>query len=185
MIDNIFCAVDLTDEERHRLAAVLSDHGAATRIPGRRTKPENWHITVRFIGEATDVQIDRLTERLDSLLQRSAPGPGTVTVDGLGAFPTERAATVLYGRIVDRSGLLSTVAGVCDEAATEVGFEPEGRPFIPHLTLARIRPARDVRSVVKDLELVPVRVGVTAVTVFRTTAAVQGVTYVPLHRFDL
>ncbi len=185
MIGNIFCAVDLTDEERHGLAAVLSDHGAATRIPGRRTKPENWHITLRFIGEASDVQIDRLAERLETLLGISAPGAGTVTVDGLDAFPRPGAATVLYGRITDRSGLLSTLAGICDEAATEVGFEPEGRPFVPHLTLARIRPAQDVRAVIEHLELTPVRVAVTAVTVFRTTAVPQGVAYAPLHRYDL
>lgn len=181
MLGNIFLAVDLADETRHALAATLSDSGAAARIPGRRTRPENWHITLRFIGEATPVQIDRLAERTDALLRLSAPGRDTVTVEGLGAFPKQAKATILFASITDRSELLSTLAGICDEAATDVGFEPEGRPFVPHLTLSRIRPPRDVRSIIDHLDLVPIKVDVAAVTMFRTTPTAHGVTYVPLH----
>jgi len=182
---SIFLAVDLTDENRHALAATLADSGAVARIPGRRTRPENWHITVRFIGDATEVQVDRLAERTESLLRQSAPGCGTVTVEGLGAFPKQAKATVLFAAIGDRLGLLSTLAGICDEAATEVGFEPEGRPFTPHLTLSRIRPPRDVRSIVDLLELVPVKIEVAAVTMFQTVATPNGPTYLPLHIHEL
>lgn len=185
MSGNIFFAVDLVDETRHALAASLSDSGAAARIPGRRTRPSNWHITLRFIGEADEVQIDRLAERVETLLRLSAPGRGTATVENLGAFPRQAKATVLYASITDRSGLLSTLAGICDEAATDVGFEPEGRPFVPHLTLTRIRPPRDVRSIIDAIEFVPIRIEIGAVTLFRTKSTAKGPIYVPLYSCEL
>ncbi len=185
MPGNVFLAVDFADDTRHALAATLSESGAAVRIPGRRTRPANWHITLRFVGEATEVQTDRLAGRTDSLLRLSAPGRGTVTAEGLDAFPRLAKATVLFASIADRSGLLSALAGICDEAATDVGFEPEGRPFVPHLTLSRIRPPRDVRSLVGRLELAPVKIEVTAVTMFQTTETPNGITYVPLHVYEL
>jgi len=182
---NVFLAVDLTDTSRHALASTLSESGAAVRIPGRRTRPNNWHITLRFLGEATEVETDRLAERTESLLKLFAPGRGAVSVDGLGAFPRPAKATVLFASIADRSGLLAALAGICDEAATDVGFEPEGRPFVPHLTLSRIRPPRDLRSLVDRLELVPVKIDVTAVTMFETAETPNGITYVPLHVHEL
>jgi len=74
-------------------------------------------------------------------------------------------ANVVYLRVDDPTGLLGYLAAVCDEAAVSAGFEPEGRPYVPHVTLSRLRPARDVRSLIGGFNE------------FRTPVAVQAITF--------
>ena len=128
MTGNIFLAVDLSVEERHGLSAVLSDAGLGRIVSGKRTRPENWHITLRFIGEAEDHQIDRLAERTDALLDAE---PATIHLTAVGGFPKLSKASVLFLAVEDESGTLDVIAADCEEAAIEAGFEPGGRPFSP------------------------------------------------------
>jgi len=56
----------------------------------------------------------------------------------------------------------------CEAAAEAVGFEPEGRPFVPHLTLSRLRPQADVRELV-GIEVPAVRTTIDRITLFRSS----------------
>ena len=179
---NLFVAVGLSDVERHALAASLTDAGLSRVIPGKRTRAANWHITVRFVGEATEVAVDRLAEKIGSSLDAE---PGRVWVCGLGAFPQFTKASVMYAAIDDPSGLLGELAVIAEEACTEVGFDPEGRPFVPHLTLSRIRPTRDVSAISDALDDIRVPIRVQTLTMFRTQSTREGPMYVPLHEFPL
>ncbi len=67
--------------------------------------------------------------------------PFSLRLTGLGAFPRPGAATVLWVGVEDATGAVERLAAQCEQAARDVGFEPEERPFHPHVTLARIRPA--------------------------------------------
>ncbi len=182
MSGNVFFAVGLSDEERHALAASLADAGLSRIVPGKRTPASNWHITVRFVGEATELEVDRLAERTESLLDSP---PGRVWVEGLGAFPRLTKASVVYAAIDDPTGVLDELAATAEEAATEVGFEPEGRPYVPHLTLSRVRPLRDVSPIASALDDIRVPVQVTALTLYQTTSTRTGPVYVPRHEFAL
>ncbi|MGH8948172.1 MAG: 2'-5' RNA ligase family protein, partial [Acidimicrobiia bacterium] len=57
----IFVAVSLPDEIRMALA----DRLESVEMPGRAVPPENWHITLRFVGRADEVAIDRMLAALD------------------------------------------------------------------------------------------------------------------------
>lgn len=179
---NVFLGVGLSDEERHGLAAALTEADLSRVIPGKRTRPGNWHITVRFIGPATETQTDMLAERVEALLDAES---GSVWVSGLGAFPRFEKASVLYAAVDDPSGRLDDLATVAEEAATDVGFESEGRPYVPHLTLSRVRPVRDLSSISSALDDFRVRVLVDSVTMFRSETSRDGPVYRTLHRFDL
>ena len=182
MTGNIFLAVDLSVEERHGLSAVLSDAGLGRIVSGKRTRPENWHITLRFIGEAEDHQIDRLAERTDALLDAE---PATIHLTAVGGFPKLSKASVLFLAVEDESGTLDVIAADCEEAAIEAGFEPGGRPFRPHLTLSRIRPPRDIRALESSFEGIRFPVKISAVTMFRSESRKDGLAYRSLHRFEL
>ncbi|MEA2058496.1 MAG: 2'-5' RNA ligase family protein, partial [Actinomycetota bacterium] len=69
------------------------------------------------------------------------------------------------------------VAAVCEEAAVTAGFEPEDRPFHPHLTLARVRPKQDVTGLVDGVPRFPLTQRVEAVTVYRSRLDPAGTTY--------
>ncbi len=179
---NVFLAIDPSDEERHAIASALSDTDLVRVLPGKRTRPQAWHITVRFVGEASDIQVERLAERVEALLDIDR---FRVWVSGLGAFPRPSKASVVYAAIDDPVGALGDIAMVCDEAAVDVGFEPESRPFVPHLTLSRVRPVRDVSAIVVGFDEVRIPVDVGCVTMFRTRSTKDGPVHEPLHRFAL
>jgi len=182
MSGHVFLAVDLADTERHALSGALTEASPGPPIPGRRPPPPNWHITLRFIGECSDTEADRLIHEVARDLSAT---PGRVFVSGLGAFPRASKASVLYGAIDDTNGLLGHLAGVGEAAARDVGFEPDERPFVPHLTLSRLRPPNDVRHLIDAFAPFRVPIAVEAVTMMRTHRSRSGVSYQPIDVVDL
>jgi 2'-5' RNA ligase len=182
MSGHAFLAIDLTDDDRHALSAVLAEASPGHPLPGRRPPTRNWHITLRFIGECDDADADRLAHEVASDLSAT---PGRVFVSGLGAFPRASRAGVLYAAIDDHEGLLAHLAGVCETAARDVGFEPEERPFVPHLTLSRLRPPDDLRRQIDAFAPFRVPVNVSAITLFRSIPSRSGIAYTPIHTIDL
>jgi len=165
MSDHAFLAVDLTDDERHAIAAALTEANPGKRLPGRKTPPENWHITLRFLGECTDLQAERIMYKLEEAIDVE---PASVWCSGLDAFPRPSKAGVLFAAIDDPEEALDRLAMWCDDAAVGVGFEPDERSYVPHLTLSRARPAVDVSHTFASWDDFRVRVAVRDVTLFRT-----------------
>lgn len=182
MSDHAFLAVDLSDAERHALAAALSDANPGRRLPGRRTQPENWHITLRFLGECTDTEAELVMNRLSETVDVEAGG---VWCAGLDAFPKRAKAGVLHVLVEDPDGTLQRLAMWCDEAAVSIGFEPEDRPYIPHLTLSRARPAVDVSHTFQAWDDFRVRIAVRTVTLFRTRRTRNGISYDAVDQLPL
>lgn len=174
MTTNAFIAVDLADAERHALAAALAEASPGPRLPGRRTPPANWHITLRFLGPVDDDLLDRIDHGLTEL---TLAGSGAVRCVGLGAFPKPSRATVVFGAIDDGEELLERLAAVCEDLCRDLGLEPEERPFVPHLTLARVRPAVDVRRLFDSFGEFAIRIRVREVVLLRTISGRDGVRY--------
>jgi 2'-5' RNA ligase len=137
-------AVDLSEEVRHAIAHRLSQALGDKPLPGRPGPPDNWHVTLRFLGSTTASQLDRLVHRLDD---GDLGAPFTMSFEGLGAFPRPARATVLWLGISRGADRLGELAAVAEDAAVVAGFAPEDRPFHAHLTLSRIRPHQDVRPI--------------------------------------
>lgn len=165
MTSNAFLAVDLSDDERHMLSAALTEASSGDLIPGKRMHPHMWHITLRFLGECSDFQADSVVHNLSEIrdLER-----GKVWCTGIAAFPRASKAGVVYVALDDSQEVLAHLAGVCDEAATDSGFEPVGRPFVPHVTLSRLRPPRDVRLLVDSFGEFRTPLGVRTVSLMRS-----------------
>ncbi len=171
-------AVDLDHETRHALAASM----AGLSIPGKVVPPQNWHITLRFIGTIDEVALDRVVAGLDEL----DLGPRFEVVFGaLGAFPRSSRATVLWRAITDRAERLPELAADAEQACRTAGLEPEDRPFRPHLTLSRIRPDRNVKALIDDSSPPPVSMTVARVCLFRSVLGGPHATYEILERFAL
>lgn len=178
MTSNAFVAIDPTDRERHDLAAALMAAGPGPPLPGRRVRPENWHITLRFLGPVDDVTLDRLAHELEDVLDAE---PVDLLCSGLGAFPRASRATVIYVGVEDPTGILDAVAATCETACRELGLEPEERPFTPHVTLARVRPPVDVRRTFERFTEFRSRIRADRVSIMRTHAERGGVRYETLE----
>ncbi|GMQ98874.1 MAG: RNA 2',3'-cyclic phosphodiesterase [Acidimicrobiia bacterium] len=174
MSDHAFLAVDLTSDARHMLAAALAEASPGPPVPGRRPPPENWHITLRFLGECDELTTEAILRELDETLDLSG---GVVHATGIAAFPRASKASVMYVAIADDEGLLASLSTVCEDAARDVGFSPEERPFVPHLTLSRLRPSMDLRRLVESFASFRVPLEVGEVTLFRTRRTRTGLEY--------
>jgi 2'-5' RNA ligase len=80
---------------------------------------------------------------------------------------------------------LGALAAACDEAAQTVGYEAEGRPYHPHLTLSRIRPQEDVAGLVEAFPPFAVKMPVTAITLYESHLRKGGAVYQALDAIEL
>lgn len=165
MPERMFLAVALDDETRHGLAARLDKALNERLLPGKPVPAENWHITLRFLGATSTVQAEQILAHLDDHL---AVDPFRVRLTGLGGFPRESRASVLWIGIDGDLEPLGVIAEECEIAAERAGFEPEGRPFHAHLTLSRIRPPVDIRDLVEEVEPFRLPLSVSEVTLYRS-----------------
>ncbi len=131
----LFAAVPLAEPARSEVARLL---GAlrAEQWPVRWVSDELIHITLKFFGEVPEERLDVIAEALR--LASTGAQPMTLTLAGVGAFPTERRPRVLWAGIGAHAGLAALRERI-ENAADAIGFAREGVPFEPHVTLGRMR----------------------------------------------
>jgi 2'-5' RNA ligase len=110
-------------------------------LPGARwVDPENYHITLRFIGDIDDRLAQDIASMLDGVKRRSFD----VRFGGLAAFGGRKPRAIVVA--VEPIQPLVELQSEMERLMQRLGLEPEGRKFTPHVTLARLRDAssRDV-----------------------------------------
>jgi RNA 2',3'-cyclic 3'-phosphodiesterase len=132
----LFVALDLPWELRERLRAMT-----ALSIPGARwVPPENYHLTLRFIGETPG----HLAEEIDHALAALKAPAFALTLAGLGTFgKAGRDISLWIG--VERNPSLDRLRAKIETALQRIGLEPERRRFAPHVTLARLENVPEVK----------------------------------------
>jgi len=180
-----FVAVALPDAVR---ASIAEAAGALAReLPGVRwsRKPENLHVTMKFLGPVEPARLDVLGAALGDALA-GVPRFG-FTVRGWGAFPSARDAKVIFAGLStldDARGLaqLNEVAEVVDAVAARFGFPREARRFTGHVTVGRSKEGVDARAALaRDADRAFGTVEVSEVHVYESrlsTASGEGSTYV-------
>lgn len=175
-----FLGIDLDEEDRHRLAAALTDAFADHPVPGIRVAPPNWHLTVRYLGPVDPARLDMIAHTLGGV---DLGGPFRLRLDGLGAFPRPEQATVLWVGTAEGTGELHGLRERVEEELGAIGIAPEDRPFAPHLTLSRIRPPTDVWTWLEEDPLLDIRLDVRVLTLFRSER--RPTAYPVVDRFEL
>lgn len=176
----VFVAVPLDEETRHRLAHLVAER--LPEIPGGAVDPRKWHLTLRFLGEADEVAVDRIRHSLDAA---ELGGAFAVSWGGLGAFPRPTRASVLWVGVPRGFEELRSLWAATEAALDKAGFPPEDRPFRPHLTIARIRPPEDVSRLVGGDPLPSVPMQVDRITLYRSRLGRGGAEYEVLEEFRL
>jgi len=143
------------------------------------------HITIRFIGEVDDVRAAAIVAALEPPLDVE---PFDLTLAGMGVFPKSGPPRVVWTGIERGRDDLVAVERELGSRLTTIGIPPEGRPYSPHLTLARVREAAGLRSAglldgLEDRSLGTTRID--AITLFQSRLSSKGPIYVPLLRTSL
>lgn len=128
----LFVAIGLPEEIRQALS------GVAYGIPGARwVTPENMHITLRFVGEVSDEQAERLRDELVKIDATAF----SLRLNGLGQFLNGRKPQTLWAGVAD-SAPLSALQHDVEKATLAAGIMIPKQQFHAHVTIARLRDVR-------------------------------------------
>ena len=175
-----FIAVELTDsvrEQMSRLEELLQKEGAKVSW----VKPENLHLTLKFLGNVQAARIDDVVEAT----QEAAQGiePFIVFFSGLGVFPNLKRPRVIWIGIEQGTDSLGRIQRELEERLFRRGFTREDREFSPHLTIGRVKSQRGIGGLVLKLEKTEFeseKMQVEQVVVMRSDLRPTGAVYTPL-----
>jgi 2'-5' RNA ligase len=132
-----FIAIELSEEAKKGLAGLKKELEKDEHRFVKWVDPRGIHLTLKFLGNIPSERVTEITEAMGKAVQGISPF--CLEVSGLGAFPSLKQARVLWVGIGGELDQLSTLQQNIDSVLAALGFAREERPFVPHLTLARVR----------------------------------------------
>jgi 2'-5' RNA ligase len=144
----LFLALELEPATAGEIHAAVAPLRLTSAPPGTADSPRSperalaWvpahklHLTVKFLGDGDDARVAALAAATDRVAARHRSLD--ITLAGVGAFPNFRRPRVVWLGAEGESRLELLHHDV-EVAAADLGYEVEGRPFRPHVTLARVR----------------------------------------------
>jgi len=180
-----FIAVDLDDPVIEKVCNVVEI--LKPRITGIRwLRKENLHLTLKFLGNIAESQVEPITAALRHPLGLFSPC--TISAKGLGVFPDFRRPKILWVGLTGDQ--LVQLAAEIESALMPLGFTPENRAFTPHLTIGRwregSRPAKNLRQEIDSLN--DFEFGACAVrqiVLFQSVLKPEGASYSELRTIQL
>jgi 2'-5' RNA ligase len=132
-----FVAIELPEEAKKGLARLRKQLERDEHKFVKWVDPRGIHLTLKFLGNIPSKRVTEITEAMGKAVEGISPF--RLEISGLGAFPSLKQARVLWVGIGGELDQLSTLQQNIDSVLAALGFAREERPFVPHLTLARVR----------------------------------------------
>lgn len=130
----LFVALDIDDDIRGRITRYRD--GLREFAPEARwVRPESLHVTLKFIGETSEAEAEKINLILGSINSAAIE----MNFRGCGFFPERRAPRVFWVA-VETDSKLTSLAKMIDEGLSSLSVPKEEHAFNPHLTLARSGP---------------------------------------------
>jgi len=181
-----FLALEIDESTRSRLVDAqrqIDTAGAKMRW----VAPENLHVTLKFLGEVADRDLAEVAE-----LTAAAAGevqPFEFDVRGLIAVPARRQLRMVWAGVDDPTGRVGRLAGLLEDALVGPGIPAETRALKPHITMARIKHARDPDGLRRQVDALGKEefgtIAATEVVVFTSELTPSGPIYTPVARAAL
>jgi 2'-5' RNA ligase len=148
-----FIAIDLSPDIKQQMRTLQRRLQSDLRPLGgdrllKWTNPDKVHVTLRFLGDTSEVQTRRMAEDLRRITSEMAPFG--LQLGGIGVFPNWPRLRVLWVGVEGELAALHRLQQAVEAAAQAAGFAAEDKSFSPHITLARVgKEARgeDVRRI--------------------------------------
>jgi 2'-5' RNA ligase len=106
-------------------------------LPGARwIDVENYHITLRFIGDVDGRTADEIVDRIDRIDRPEFQ----IRLDGIGSFGSKKPHSIWAG--VSPSPEMYALQAEIERICQRIGLPPDPRKFTPHVTLARLKSSR-------------------------------------------
>ncbi|MFO7496516.1 MAG: RNA 2',3'-cyclic phosphodiesterase [Desulfobacterales bacterium] len=181
-----FIAVDLPASVSQALQAA-QDQLKSHHFDIRWAKPENIHLTLKFLGDIPPADLACILPALGAAA--AAVAPFAIAARGAGVFPGIKAPRVVWAGLTGQLPALFALQRSVAQALATAGFPPEVRPFKAHLTLGRfkgrVRPA-DLLAALQALgQWASPTFRVDRVTIFQSDLRPGGAVYTPLGEAPL
>jgi len=120
-----------------------------TRANIKLVEPENVHITLKFLGETDEDLIDTI----DVVIKNAVQGINkfNIILEGAGVFPNKKYIKIIWLGIKQGEKLVGIAKNI-DEELSKMGFKKEKRNFSAHLTIARVRSAKNIEKLLRIIE---------------------------------
>ncbi len=181
----IFIAVKI--EPRNTLKAMIAELKVALKDDRIKwTEPDNFHITLAFLGETPEDKIMEVVK----MLERACPGVGAfeIALKGAGMFKSINDPRILWIGI-DPSEKLTILFESVRDGLMDAGITLEERKFNPHLTLGRIKSIKDkgmLASLIADYRNIEIqKQEIREVILYESLLFQSGPVYKPLKKFAL
>lgn len=112
-------------------------------------EPENIHITLKFLGDTDESHIEKIEEIMKDAVEGNEPFD--IQIKGAGIFPNQNYIKVMWIGIKNGEKI-GIIANKIDEELSKLGFEKEKRNFSAHLTVARVRSAKNKEKLLQLIE---------------------------------
>ena len=112
-------------------------------------EPQNIHITLKFLGDVKENLIDEIEQIMKDAVKKIQPF--TIKLEGTGVFPNQNYVRVVWIEIKEAQ-VIETIANTIDEHLSKLGFKKEKRGFSPHLTIGRVKTAKNKQQLLKVIE---------------------------------
>lgn len=177
----LFVGVAVPDDVRNAIGVALGP--LHDRLEGARwVPPRNWHVTLKFLGATPPGLLDRVIEELDLVARTESPFGASL--QGFGVFPSVGRARVLWAGLKDPQQRLANLAGSIDGALARE-FEPEPRPFSPHLTVARFAKPIRIPGELVERGPTPMPFTVAGFTLYRSQVRRPAPEYLTIQQFPM
>jgi RNA 2',3'-cyclic 3'-phosphodiesterase len=154
--------------------------------PVKWVESDRLHLTLKFLGDTLPSQVDEIGEELNQVSKQFSSF--SFELEGLGFFKNREKPRVLFANIKEGE-VLQLLAAEIDNRLSTFGFEPEKRPFKPHLTLARIKFLKNKKAfyqaVEKYRETLFQSVNIYELIFYRSILRPEGPEYLSINKFKL
>ena len=182
----LFVAINLDPSLKASLAEIQA-RLKATQAPVSWVKPEQLHLTLKFLGEVAEATLPALRDTLGRCLAEVSAF--SLSFSQLGTFPPKGTPRVIWMGVSEGGQEVEKLHGRIEEALHPLGFPREDRPLHPHLTLGRVKGARHLQLLLEHLHSTEVeelgRMRVQCVDLMRSELHPQGAIYTLVHRVPL
>lgn len=104
-------------------------------VQGRFKHVDNFHITLKFLGEIENSQAPQIAEQLEAIAGQHESFQ--LNLSGIGAFQGRGIIRTLYLGMKGELEALGQLNGDIEAAMETLGFKRENRPFTPHITISQ------------------------------------------------
>ncbi|MCS7295105.1 MAG: RNA 2',3'-cyclic phosphodiesterase [Chloroflexota bacterium] len=133
----LFVACEVPQEVKDAIAGVIGQLRDRSGNAVRWVRPEGVHVTLKFLGEVPQKKLPAIKLALQEAVSRHYPF--NLEFSNIGSFGGREGLRIMWIGIAGDILRLEALARDVNLALSVVGFEPERRPFRPHLTLGRVR----------------------------------------------